>query len=87
MGKQELPHSEGLLIVPCNAVHTVFMRFPIDVLFLSRDFTVVRIVENLRPWSASPTVHSAYQVLEINAGCAAKTETAVGDTLAIVRIG
>lgn len=87
MGKQELAHNEGLLIVPCKAVHTMFMRFPIDLLFLSRDFIIVRIIENLRPWRATPTVKSSYQVLELNAGSAARTGTAVGDKLSIVRIG
>lgn len=87
MGKKELSLNEGLLLVPCKAVHTAFMRFPIDVLFLSRDFTVIKIIANLRPWSATPTVHSSYQVLELNAGVLAKTGTAIGDKLSKVRIG
>lgn len=87
MGKLELARREGLLIVPCKAVHTMFMLFPIDVLFLSRDFTVVRIIENLRPWRATATVINSYQVLELNAGFAVRTGTAVGDKLSIMRIG
>ena len=86
MWKKELSNKEGLLLAPCNAVHMMFMRFPIDVLFLDRDFVVVKILDNLRPWRTSPFVHGAYQAVEINAGTAKIKEIYVGDILSIAKV-
>ena len=74
--------SEGLWIVPCPMIHTFFMRFAIDVLFLSRDLTVVRVMEGLKPWRLSPWVLRAHSVLEL-AGGSLKGSVRVGDQLEI----
>ncbi len=50
MGRKSLPPGEGMLILKCNAIHTCFMRFPIDATFLDRDDSVVKVVRNIRPW-------------------------------------
>src|ERR687896_2706384 len=50
LGRAQLASGEGLLIRPTSAIHTYFMRFPIDAVFLDRDLVVVKIVSNLRPW-------------------------------------
>ena len=50
IGRQSLPPGRGLLILKCNAIHTFFMRFPIDATFYDREDRVVRIVRNIRPW-------------------------------------
>src|SRR5918992_3438747 len=50
LGRSRLASGEGLLIRPTSAIHTCFMRFPIDAVFLDRDLVVVKIVSNLRPW-------------------------------------
>ena len=50
MGRKSLPPGEGMLILKCNAIHTCFMRFPIDATFLDRDDNVVKVVRNIRPW-------------------------------------
>ena len=49
-------------------IHTFFMRFSIDVLFLDADLTVRRVIEDLRPWRLSPWVLSARSVLELQGG-------------------
>jgi len=49
-GRKSLPPGEGMLILKCNAIHTCFMRFPIDATFLDRDDNVVKVVRNIRPW-------------------------------------
>jgi uncharacterized membrane protein (UPF0127 family) len=74
-----LAEGEGLVIRPCKAVHTHFMRFPIDVLFLDAAGRVVHLVPALKPWKQSPYVKQAVAVLELSAGAAG--ETAVGDQL------
>lgn len=73
---------EGLWIVPCPMIHTFFMKFPIDVLFLGRDLRVARVIENLKPWRLSPWVWSAHSVLEL-AGGVLKGSVQVGDQLEI----
>ncbi len=50
IGKKDLPDGEGLLILHCNAIHTFFMRFPIDAIFLDKRNNVVKRVNNIRPW-------------------------------------
>lgn len=83
MGKKDLGEDDGLLLSPCNAVHMMFMRFPIDVIFLDRDFVVVKILNNLKPWRTSPIVRGAYQVIEIKAGIAAEKRMNTGDKLSL----
>lgn len=72
MFRRDLQAGEGLLITCCNAIHTCFMRFPIDVAFLDRDGAVVRIVRNIKPWRLFVFGgRNACQVLEVRAGTAA----------------
>ncbi len=68
LGRAGLGSEEGLWIVPCGMIHTFFMRFPIDVVFLDRGLNVRRVVENLKPWRLSPWVFSAHSVLELPGG-------------------
>jgi uncharacterized membrane protein (UPF0127 family) len=50
IGTKTLPDGEGLLILRCNSIHTLFMSFPIDATFLDRDDKVVKVVRNIPPW-------------------------------------
>ena len=50
IGRRDLPPGRGLLILKCNAIHTFFMRFPIDATFYDREDRVVKTVRNIRPW-------------------------------------
>ena len=50
IGTKDLAPSEGLLIEKCNAIHTFFMSFPIDAIFLDGDNHVVKTVRDIRPW-------------------------------------
>ncbi len=83
LGRSSLAAGEGLLIRPCSAVHTFFMRFPIDVLFLDADGRVLRAYAPLRPWRATALVRGAKQALELPAGTIARSDTRVGDCLLI----
>jgi uncharacterized protein len=67
LGRDGLEQGEGLLLRPASAVHTCFMRFPIDAVFLDRDLTVVRIVSDLRPWRVA-ACRGSKAVLELAAG-------------------
>jgi hypothetical protein len=80
MGRRGLPAGEGLLISPAPAIHTAFMRFPIDALFLDRDLLVLDIVERLGPWRFASKRHARF-VLELSAGECARRGVEVGDRL------
>ncbi len=51
IGTHDLPRGEGLYIPKCNAIHTFFMRYPIDVTFLDKENKVIKIVRGVRPWT------------------------------------
>lgn len=82
LGKASMAEGEGLWIVPCPMIHTFFMKFPIDVLFLTRDLKVARVMEGLKPWRLSPWVFRAHSVLEL-AGGALQGRVQAGDQLEI----
>ncbi len=79
MGVESLEAGEGLLIQPCNAIHTHFMRFPIDVLYVSQEDKVVAIEEAMAPWRFGRIRRDARYVIELAAGTIAATGTEVGD--------
>src|SRR6266852_3743118 len=76
---------QGLWIVPCRGVHTLGMGFPIDVIYLSPDNTVVHLERNLPAWRFAPVRWNAKTVLEIPAATIQATGTAVGDCIQIRR--
>jgi uncharacterized membrane protein (UPF0127 family) len=79
-----LNQGEGLWIVPCEAVHTFWMRFAIDAVFLDKHKKVTKVVANLRP-SRLAMSWRARSVLELPAGRAAETGTEAGDQIEIRR--
>lgn len=76
-----LPLGHALWISPCKSVHSCFMRFPIDVIFVDHENTVVGLATNLRPWNFSRIFRSAAGALEVPAGTIAASNTKIGDTL------
>jgi uncharacterized membrane protein (UPF0127 family) len=81
MGKRSLDEGEGLLIVPCRSVHTCFMRFPIDVVFINESGKVVHIVHRLKPWRITRITRDSYAVLELSGGAAELSDIRIGDQL------
>jgi uncharacterized protein len=71
----------GLWIVPCHGVHTLGMGFPIDVVYLDRDRTVVHVQSKLMPWRFAPIRAQAATVLELPVGTVSETKTAIGDKI------
>lgn len=62
-----LEGSNSMMIEPCKQVHTFFMRFPIDVVFLGTDNRVLKILP-MKPWRLSPLVWGAERILELRFG-------------------
>ena len=73
----------GLWIRPCRGVHTLAMRFPIDVVYLDPTGTVVHLERDLRPWRFASVRMQAASVLELPRNTVATTQTAVGDRIEI----
>jgi hypothetical protein len=71
LGRRALPSGEGLLLRPAGSIHTAFMKFAIDAVFLDRAQTVVRVASALRPWRTA-ACRGAKAVLELPAGEAAR---------------
>lgn len=70
---------QGSRFIPCNSIHTFFMSFAIDVVFVDRDLQVKAIYRDIRPWRVTPVVKGAWSVFEFPAG--AVTHIEVGDQL------
>src|SRR5271157_3586232 len=87
LGKSGLEPGAGLLIIPSQAIHTVAMRFPIDVLFVDRKWRVVHVRREMAPYRMTGLHWKAHFVLELPAGVIAQTSTAVGDQLALSEEG
>ena len=81
MGRKALPNDAGLLLKPSSSIHTAFMRFPIDIVFLDRSLRVVKVVPELKPFRVSVAFGGAYSALELNAGAAAQAGVETGDQL------
>jgi uncharacterized membrane protein (UPF0127 family) len=81
LGRRSLPPGCGLWIVPSQGVHTMGMRFAIDVLLLDGQDRVLRACPGMRPYRLSPVVLASRSVLELPAGVLAESRTAPGDEL------
>ena len=82
LGRKRLAEGEGLWIIPCEAVHTFWMRFSIDLIYLDRDHRVVKTRSNVPPWRLSACLR-AHSVLELAAGVVHETQTRPGDRLTL----
>lgn len=80
MGRKSLAPGAALLLEPCPQIHTCFMRFNIDVVFLDAHNRVVAVVENIRPWRMSRFYPSARRTLELPSGTL-QGRVQVGDEL------
>jgi hypothetical protein len=87
LGRRSLAEDEGLLLTPCTSIHTFFMRFPIDILYLDREHVVVKAVRAVRPFRFSACLRGAHSILELPAGAIDASGTQVGDRLALTPSG
>ena len=84
LGRPALTPGQGLLIVPCQGVHTLGMGYPIDVVHLDRDGVVRKVLHAVKPWRLGPLVWRSRFVLELPAGVAA--QTMIGDRLTLTPV-
>ncbi|NMB76446.1 MAG: DUF192 domain-containing protein [Myxococcales bacterium] len=79
LGRDGLAEGEGLFIRPCTSIHSCFMRFVFDAVFLGKDGRVCHLISRMRPWRFSRLVLDAEGVLELPAGVIEKSGTRLGD--------
>jgi uncharacterized protein len=78
--KPRLPPGQGLLLVPAGSVHTMCVRFPLDLVFIDAHGGVLRVRENVLPWRVALAPRGTHAVLEMSGG---ENRIRVGDRLAI----
>ena len=83
LNHEKLSADEGMLIEPCKQVHTWFMPFTIDVVFLSGENQILG-TRTMKPWKLSPLILKAKKVLELPEGACEKWELSIGEKLFII---
>ncbi|HNW26677.1 MAG TPA: DUF192 domain-containing protein [Candidatus Gastranaerophilaceae bacterium] len=79
--KKTLKEGEGLVIKPCFSIHTFFMKFAIDVLFVNKKNEIVALYENVKPWRILPVHFNSYYVVELPSGTISSTNISKGDSI------
>jgi uncharacterized protein len=83
LGKPRAEAGEGLLLRPCSSIHTMGMKFSLDLLFLDKGNRVVKLMRSLSPWRA--VLSGAQGILELPAGTLTRVPVKVGDLLEITQ--
>jgi hypothetical protein len=81
IGRKQLAKDEALIIRSCNSIHTLFMGFPIDVLFVSSKNKIIFLKTHLQPWQVTPIFWQAEFVIELPAGAVQNSNTSLGDEI------
>ncbi len=82
--RKDFKPGDALIIKPCNSIHTFFMRFSIDALFVDNHNRVIASAPSLTPFHISPIYFNAAYVIELPVGSIASSATQKGDTLTII---
>ena len=83
IGRQALAPNEALWLRPCNGIHTFWMRFAIDVIFVDRQLRIVKLVENIRPFRLTLPAAQAASVIEMPAHTISQHNLRCGDELRV----
>ena len=79
--RRKLKDREGFLIKNCNGIHTFWMRYSIDIVFIDEKNSVLAIYNNFKPFRVTPFIKDACSVLELRSGEVKKTSLKVGDSV------
>ena len=83
LGRTELPAGEGMFLSPCRSIHTILMRFSIDVIFLTNEGVVCRIVRDVKPCRFALGGYVAHSAIEVQRGWLLDSALSLGDMLQI----
>lgn len=81
LGRKSLENDEMIWIHRCNSIHTFFMNFPIDCIFLDKDLRIKKVFSDVNPWRITLPVLSASSVIELSGGQARILNLKAGDQL------
>lgn len=81
MGRHGIGAGRALVLKPCNSIHTCFMRFPIDAVFVAKNGTVQAIVYGLKPWRLTPIFWKAHYCIEFESGYLPTSAVSIGDQI------
>lgn len=84
LGRRDLPEGQALWIKPCNNIHTFFMKFSIDCLFLDKNLKIKKIYSHLKPFRIAGPIWKATSVVELKAGSVDRWNLSIGDQLYVV---
>ncbi len=84
LDRNTLQEGEGLILKPSNSIHTCFMRFAIDVLFLDRNNQIIAMLPSLKPFRLSAVYFKSLLTIELPSGVIEKTMTSIGDIISIL---
>jgi uncharacterized protein len=84
LGRKNLPAGDGIVIWPCSSVHMFFMRFALDVIYIDREYRVVKTVSRLKPFRVSFGGRGAHAAIELPEGTVERSGTQPGDHLAML---
>jgi uncharacterized membrane protein (UPF0127 family) len=82
----DFPPGCGLWIVPCNGIHTIAMKIPIDAVYLDSKYRVLRLCRELPPFRIAPLSFRTRSVLELPAGTLARSNTKIGDVIEFQKV-
>ena len=83
LGKKEMKIGQALMLKPCNSIHTLFMSFPIDVIFVNKANRVIKAIHSLRPFRLTPIYFHASFVIELPPGTLKTKNTSCDDEISI----
>jgi uncharacterized membrane protein (UPF0127 family) len=81
LGRECLEDGQGLLFKQCSSLHTFFMRFPIDIVFVDKNHRVLKLAANVKPFKLVAAPLRAHYAIELPADVIARSRTRVGDVL------
>ncbi|WP_024609560.1 DUF192 domain-containing protein [Pseudoalteromonas sp. TB64] len=82
---RKLNINEGMLIEPCNSIHTFWMQYDLDIVFLNKENKIIKIVENIKPWRLS-ACNKANKTLEFPSGTLSTSNFKEGDLLIFQKV-
>ena len=83
LGRKDFHPQEALIIKPCSSIHTFFMRFTIDVVFLNKQDCVVKTISSIKPFRLSSIYFKAHYAIELPANTIFQTQTQINDIITI----
>jgi uncharacterized protein len=84
LGRKVFLSDQAIILDPCNSVHTFFMRFPIDIIFVDKDYKIIQILPELKPNKISRIYWNSRRVIELPVGRLNLTDTQAQDQLQLL---